>query len=322
LNEKTKYDLYISSLCANGDTSLVAGPISFETVYKIDVGVVGIVSPVTGCGLESLSSVEVTLKNFGANPQTLIPFDFSVNGVPGGVNMPFDGVFTGVLGKDSTFTITFDTRAMVGDPDVYNILAWTALEQDSDPGNDTFAISIVNIPLVTAYPYFTDFEDWFGGWRIDDTLSKNPSWAFGTPNYRNLLQAASGENAWVTGLDTSYNNNELSYLVSPCMDFSSLTEDPIIAFSLYLDTEVCCDKGWLELTIDGGKTWKKVGTENGGINWYNDTSSDWWEGNGGFSGWVTASNKLTGAAGAKDAAIRFVFNSYGSGQLLIYFHIT
>lgn len=309
LAEKTKYDLYLTSLCASGDTSLAVGPITFETVYKTDVGVVGIVSPVTACGLESLTFVEVTLKNFGANPQTLIPFDFSVNGVPGGVSMPFDGVFTGVLGKDSTFTITFDTRAMVGEPNVYDILAWTAFEGDSDVENDTFAVSIVNIPLVTTYPYFTDFEDWFGGWRIDDTLSRNASWAFGMPNYRDLVRAASGENAWVTGLDTSYNNSELSYLVSPCLDFSSLTEDPVISFSLFFDSEACCDKGWLEMSLDGGKTWETVGTEGGGINWYNDTSNDWWEGNFTAGAWLISSNTLTGAAGASDALLRFVFNS-------------
>lgn len=309
LQEKTFYDFYIASACANGDTSAFVGPVTFETVYKVDVGVTEIVSPNSECGLNSMEVLEVTLANFGADPQTLIPFDFSINGMAGGVSMPFDGVFTGVLGKDSTFTIEFDTRAQVGTPNVYEVLVWTALEGDSDMSNDTIKKTIINIPLVTDYPYFTDFEDWFGGWRTDDTLSQNPSWEFGTPNFSNLQSAASGNNAWVTALDTTYNNSELSYLISPCFDFSSLEVDPRLTFSLYFDSEACCDEAWVEFSLDAGTTWQKVGTAGDGLNWYNDPFNDWWDGNGGFEGWVTVSNVLPDAAGAPNGQIRFVFSS-------------
>ncbi len=309
LIEKTKYEFYITSLCASGDTSTTVGPIPFETVFKNDVGIVAIVSPTTACGLNSMETLEITLKNFGANPQTLIPFDFSINGVAGDVPMPFDGVFTGVLGKDSTFTIEFDTKAMVGTPNLYEIKVWTALETDSDNSNDTFSVTLINIPLVQEYPYFTNFEDWFGGWRVDDTLSQNPSWAFGTPSFRSISGAASGRNAWVTGLREGYNNSERSYLLSPCLDFSSLTEDPRLTFSLFIQTEACCDRAWVEVSTNGGVSWTKVGTETPGRNWYNNRASQHWSGNGGFSGWVTASNTLAGTAGKEDVQIRFVFSS-------------
>ncbi len=309
LSEKTMYDFYIASACANGDTSNLVGPISFETVYKVDVGVVEIVNPNSECGLNAMETLEVTLKNFGADPQTLIPFDFSINGVAGGVSMPFDGVFTGVLGKDSTFTIEFDAKAQVGTPNIYEVLVWTGVEKDSDMSNDTIKKTIINIPLVTDYPYFTDFEDWFGGWRIDDTLSQRPSWEFGNPSFGDLQSAASGNNAWVTSLDTTYNDSETSYLISPCLDFTNLIEDPRLTFSLYFKTEACCDEAWVEYTTDGGETWEKVGTATEGLNWYNDTSNNWWDGDGGFEGWVTASNTLVGAAGATEAQVRFVFSS-------------
>lgn len=314
LMEKTAYEFYISSACSNGDTSQMTGPIFFETVYKNDVGIIAIPSPVSDCGLMPVEKVEVTLKNFGANPQTLIPFDFSINGAPAGVNMPFDGVFTGVLGKDSTFTIEFDVRAPVGDPDRYEIAAWTALETDSDLENDTTYITVLSIPLVEDYPYFTDFEEGFDGWRVDEGASTNSSWQVGTPTFGELTGAAGGENAWMTALDTTYNNDELSYLVSPCYNFSGLTEDPILSFSFYLSTEDCCDEAWAEISVDGGENWTKIEAADEARNWYNDAANEWWDGNGQEdsslpSDWLTASNTLVGAAGAEDARIRFVFSS-------------
>ncbi|MEM1327822.1 MAG: T9SS type A sorting domain-containing protein [Bacteroidota bacterium] len=314
LLEKTMYDLYITGICTNGDTSQIAGPVQFETVFKNDVGIVAIPSPISDCGLMSVETVEVTLQNFGANPQTLIPFDFSINGVPAGVSMPFDGVFTGVLGKDSTFTTEFDLRAPVGDPDRYVIQAWTALEEDSDMTNDTFEIVVLSIPLVEEYPYFTDLEEGFDGWRVDEENSVNSSWAVGTPDFGNLTSAVSGDNAWLTGLDTTYNNNELSYLVSPCYNFTSLTEDPLIRFSYYVETEACCDAAWVELSLDGGENWEKVLASEDARNWYNDVANQRWRGNGREQGsldpaWAPASSTLIGAAGNEDVRVRFVFSS-------------
>lgn len=306
LLEKMDYDVYISSLC-EGDTSAVAGPISFSTVYTNDVGIINILTPITGCEIGAIDSVEVTIKNFGAKPQTLIPFNFSNNGIPGGVSQPFDGVFTGVLGRDSTFTITFDTRADIAEPNIYEIVAYTEMENDSDMTNDTFKIEVINIPNIMEYPYFTDFEDWTGGWRPDES-SLNSSWEFGTPNF-DITQAASGNDAWVTSLDTTYNNNELSYLISPCLDFSSLEEDPILSFNLFIATEECCDEAWVEVSIDAGDTWSKVQTGERSLNWYNDTDNEWWDGNGGINAWAPVSSLLVGTSGEAEVLVRIAFSS-------------
>lgn len=306
LMENTAYDIYISSLCGS-DTSMVAGPISFKTVYTNDVGIIGILTPITGCEIGNIDSVEVVLKNFGANPQSLIPFNFTNNGVPGGVNQPFDGVFTGVLGRDSTFTITFDTRADILAPNIYEIVAFTEMMNDSDMSNDTFRIEIINIPNIMEYPYFTDFEDWTGGWRPDED-SQNSSWEFGTPSL-GTMSAASGRNAWVTSLDTTYNNNELSYLISPCLDFTSLEEDPIISFNLFVATESCCDEAWVEVSSNAGDTWSKVQISERSLNWYNDEENEWWDGDGGINPWTPVSSLLTGTAGAAEVLVRVAFSS-------------
>lgn len=308
LQEKTLYDFYVALVCATGDTSEFIGPFTFETIYKVDVGIVDVSSPLTACGLTTAEEITVTLQNFGANPQTLIPFFFSVNGVVAGVSQPFDGYFTGVLGKDSTFTLPFETTFDLSAPGEYVIAAWTEFENDSDIENDTAYWTVINIPIVTEYPYFQDFEEWNGGWTVGED-SNEPSWAFGAPNSAIISGAASGNNAWVTNLEGTYNNVEVSYLVSPCLDFSNLTEDPLLSFSLQVETESCCDEGWVEMSLDGGEEWTKVGATGTGVNWYNDGFGDYWNGDGGFAGWVTAVNLLEGSAGESDVKVRFVFQS-------------
>ncbi|MEL6719226.1 MAG: T9SS type A sorting domain-containing protein, partial [Bacteroidota bacterium] len=168
--------------------------------------------------------------------------------------------------------------------------------------------------LIEDYPYFTDFEAGFDGWRVDESASANSSWQVGTPNFGELTRPAGGDNAWVTALDTSYNNDELSYLVSPCYNFSGLQEDPVLSFSLFLSTEDCCDEAWVEISLDGGESWTKIPDTEDSRNWYNDVANEWWDGNGQDdstlpSDRLTATNTLTGAAGAEDARIRFVFSS-------------
>lgn len=308
LAEKTMYDFYLTALCANGDTSDVLGPFTFETLWSIDVGVSNVVTPITGCALEAGEIVTVVLENFGNNPQSLIPFNFSVNNQAANVGMPQDGLYTGVLGRDSTDAFPFDARWDFSTPGEYIVSAWTELEDDQDLSNDTTAVTIVNIPFVMEYPYFQNFEEWAGGWTVGEE-SQNASWEFGEPTGNAINTAFSGNNAWVTNLSGSYLNNESSFLLSPCLDFSSFEEDPIISFFLNFISENCCDRAWLESSTDGGMTWMKVGTFGEGVNWYNDETNDAWAGDGNFEGWAYASNTLSGTAGLDDVRLRFVLSS-------------
>lgn len=306
LTELTEYEAYLYLVCENGDTSNVLGPIPFVTLLAVDVGVSGILGPQSGCEL-GVDAPTIVLQNFGANPQSLINFFYSVNGVPVGIPVPVDGLFTGVLGKDSIFILDFETEFDFSAPGVYEIAAWTEFDGDSDITNDTFYYVFENRPLIADFPYFEDFETGNNGWRVSDE-SLNASWAFGTPS-DNPIGAASGVNAWQTNLTGDYNNNELSYLESTCLDFTSLTEDPFITFSIFFDGEACCDEGWLEMSVDGGETFTKVGTAGTGINWYNDDFNQWWDGTAGFDGWAYAQNELTGSAGFDDVRLRFAFSS-------------
>lgn len=307
LQEHTAYEFYLTVLCSNGDTSTTIGPFSFMTFWANDTGVADISAPETACGL-GFEQLTVTLQNFGGSAQSLIPFQFSINGEFVPVGQPLDGFFTGVLGKDSIYTIEFDTPFDFSIPGEYEILSWTELSGDSDLTNDTTRVLVTSVPIISEFPHFNNYEDGKGGWRVDQS-SVNSTWAFGTPESADLPAAASGTNAWVTNLTGDYNDQELSYLVSPCYDFSTFTEDPRLTFSLYFDTEACCDEGWVEVRVHPDSAWTKVGTSGTGLNWYNDAGNQWWDGTGGFSGWVTAYNTLTGVAGFSNVTIRFVFST-------------
>ncbi len=307
LKEMTGYDVFLRQDCGNGATTDLVGPLSIKTYWSDDVGISGVVTPVSGCGLGD-EIVTVLIANFGANPQSLLPFYYSVNGVPKTIPYPMDGLFTAVLGKDSAKVIPFETQHDFSAPGEYVIQVWTEMSNDDFTANDTFTYRITNSLQV---PYNQDFETWSGSWTVD-TAGQNQSWEFGKPAGQIINKAANGENAWVTNLTGNYKNEEDSYLTSPCFDFSNLTEDPAIQFSIFLNIEEKYDGAWLEASTDDGQNWVKIGAQNEGLRWYNDrdtsqTFGDWWSGNS--AGWVTARHTLNGLATKKEARVRFVFHS-------------
>ncbi len=307
LQENTAYDVYVEIDCGAGDTSSVVGPFQFTTLWSNDVGISDIIAPVTSCDLEN-ETVEVIIYNYGGAPQALIPFNFSVDGQPGGVSMPTDGLFTGVLSNDSTFTIEFETMASFAGGGPHILKAWTELEGDSDMENDTFTVVIGN-NSIDNYPYFSDFELWNGGWSTGDIIPSS-SWEFGEPSGTVIDMANDGLNIWATNLSGSY-NEEQSYLISPCFDFSAALSDPIISFALNYDTEGATNGLWFETSTDGGTTWTTLGDASGslGSNWYNTSLfaiGDAWSGQS--EGWLDVEYTLTDFAGESDVRLRFVFN--------------
>lgn len=308
LQPKTKYDFYVQQDCGGGTAGKLAGPVTFETYRTNDVGISAILDPQNSCDL-GVEAVNVILRNFGANPQSLVRFNYRVNGTPSAVQQPQDGFFTGILGKDSASVIAFETTFDFSAPGEYFIEAWTDMAGDEYTANDTVSVRIVN-RLVA--PYSQNFETWSGGWYVDTAGSTDPSWQFGTPAGSTIPAAASGKNAWVTNLIGFYNPNEVSYLSSPCFDFSDLTEDPVIEFSLIYDTESEYDGAWVEMSTDDGATWDRVGLLNENLNWYNEDNTFSSLGHvwGGLSGgWVTARHLLDGAAGQANVRLRFAFES-------------
>lgn len=313
LQKKTFYDTYVIQDCGAGDISDPLGPLNFETYWTNDVGIAGVNTPISGCDL-GVETLTILMNNYGSAPQSLIPFTFTVNGVEVGVPQPQDGFYTGVLGKDSSEVIEFETTYDFSAPGEYIIQVYTQMGGDENLANDTFTYYLVGRQVV---PYTQDFENWSGGWKVEET-SISPSWAFGVPNGPVLNSAASGQNAWVTNLTGNYNPSERSYLNSPCFDFSDLTDDPVMEFSIFYVTETNYDGAWLEMSLNGGTNWTKVGALNEGQNWYNinNTTQSFgnvWAGTS-TGGWISARHGLTGTAGQSDVRLRFGFGSDPSVQ--------
>lgn len=189
LTEKTVYDFYISQVCVNGDTSLVVGPFTFETLWKNDVGIVGITMPNADlkCNFSALDTIEVQIENFGADPQSLIPFNYRVNNTLGGVDFLTDGFYTGIVGKDSIEYIQFDEMVDLSQPGLYEISAWTGLEADSMPENDTFRMEFI---YAYPLPFYEDFEPQVFNetWTSDET---NPIYP---PNHHGNENAVIADN--------------------------------------------------------------------------------------------------------------------------------
>ena len=184
------------------------------------------------------------------------------------------------------------------------VLIRAELEGDIDPTNDE--MRYVYSPIDASAGMMWLFESNDGGFEAGGT---NPSWAWGQPRGPFIGGAESGQFAWVTNLLGEYNHSEMSFLLSPCMDMSGTSRDPILRFALIYATESCCDEGWVELSVGGGP-FVKLGAMMDG--WYNHRSDHWSGASGEPNGWMDVSHPLTGAAGIDDVRFRFVFSSDGS----------
>ena len=279
--------------------------ILIQDAPAVDLGVVSFVSPTSGCGLGAADSVCVTIANFGSVPITNIPLAYEFN-----TQIFADTAFV-TLNPGDSVTHCFTTTINVSAIGMYNIKSYSMALNDGNALNDTTDFTFDNIPLVTNLPYLENFESGNGGWT---SYGASNSWAWGTPTGAVITSAAGGIGAWVTNLTGTHNNNESSFIESPCIDFSSLMVDPILYFSLTYDTESCCDEGWIDVSIDGGATWSRLIDNGGALEWYNDVPNQWWDGtsSGGAGVWVNAENTLTGLAGQSSVKIRVGFSSDGS----------
>ena len=195
---------------------------------------------------------------------------------------------------------------------------WTVQPADTNAINDTLSILVSNIPIVTTYPYFEDFETWPGGWTAQSNSVEN-SWQWGLPRGNVIDTAASGVKAWMTDTLNSYSNNEDSWVLSPCYDFSSLLL-PQIKFNVWWNSESVFDGTVLQSTVDSGMTWQTIGSFGDPDNWYTVANifgnpggqSQGWGGSPGSGGWVLAEHKMASLAGEPDVRFRVAFGSDGS----------
>lgn len=182
--------------------------------------------------------------------------------------------------------------------------------------------------LISSFPYNEDFETNDGGWIPGGIAS---DWTWGHPSKPIINAAANGINCWVIGglSNSSYNNGENSWLMSPCFDFSTLAH-PEISFNIFWETERRFDGASFEYSTNGGGSWTLLGSNNSNncdiTNWYNAAGITYLGGSMGWSGsanpdngsclggegfgrWAAAKHPLNMLAGQPNVRFRFRFGA-------------
>jgi len=260
---------------ASSDPSaLLGGGISFDdftlTNSQHDVALRGLVQPVFKniCGLSNAETITVVIKNFGTDTVQNIPITYAVN------QDTVTEIVPSLAPKDS-LQYSFIKTADMSVYQTYHIKAWVSNPTDNYRNNDSSSdYTIQTTPLISQYPYLEGFETNNGYWYSG---GQNDSWQWGKPSKKIIHKAANGSNAWVTNLTGNYNDNENSYLYSPCFDLSGLTH-PVLSFSHIFQTEdACdCDYHWVEYTLNDS-TWTVLGNATTGVNWYDNATREAWQ---------------------------------------------
>ena len=266
-----------------------------------DVALVNVVSPnKNGCGLSATTPVVLSIKNYDAAAVSNVQVSYRING---------GTVVTETIpsiAANTTIQYTFSATANISNYADYSCDFWLSAASDTYKGNDSATkFTFHNSPVINTYPYLEGFESNDGNWY---SAGINNSWQYGTPGKTVINKAANGTKAWVTNLTGNYNNNELSYLYSPCFDISSLTA-PVLSFSHIYQVEQDYDYNWVEISNDGGLTWNKLGAVGSGTNWYDDASTQRF--NLSKTKWHVASIDIPPTAGT----VRFRFVMFGDGGL-------
>ena len=262
------------------DTSLIAGrsigngmTIDDVRLYTVqnDVQLLSVVAPDNfSCGITGSVPLTIKVRNGVNQAQNNVQLNFRLdNGSVISENI------ISLAGKE-TIDYTFSKLLDISTPGNHILDVWLSAVGDSYTKNDSILkYSLRNQPLINSYPYSENFEAGDGYWYADGI---NSSWAYGAPAKPKINGAASGQKAWVTNLEGNYNDDERSYLYSPCFDMSAMT-NPTFSCKLALDIENCnvilCDAAFMDYTIDG-ENWERLGDYGEGTNWYTDSNYRIW----------------------------------------------
>lgn len=165
-------------------------------------------------------------------------------------------------------TITYNFSTLFNKPvaGLYTIKTWVSNVGDNYKTNDSFNTStVIVMQTIDSFPYYNDLESNNGNLFSE---GMNNSWFWGSPVKYDINNAAQDNKAWTTGSNRGYNFNEDSYLYMGCLDVSTFSNDPLIAFNFISIMQTQSDSAFAEYSTDG-VSWKRLGCYNCGLNWYN-----------------------------------------------------
>jgi len=283
--------------------------------FQPDVSVADILSPKSECALDT-ESVSFEVINVGANISagSMLYYTVWLNGTvvcTDSVAVPTN------LTIGQSYVINSSCNVVMSSPGPYALRVEAHQNGEGDYGNDTLEVVVDNIPYVQNYPYVEDFETWSGGWQPQSIQGSN-DWEWGSPSSdptSTINTAAGGNKAWETLLNGTYTGNSQAALISPCFDFSQLSDSVEVIFYFNSDVRVLSFGAYAGARLDTmtsrDGTWSKVGTVGDPNNWYNEdnilgfpfgTDREGWAYMNG--GWMKA-RRVIELQGADTARFRF-----------------
>ena len=260
-----------------------------------DAGIIAIQQPDTSLlPFSSQEQITVIIKNFGNVSQNNFQAGYQIGEEAAVLETVAEEIAPG-----SSITFTFDALADMSLLQNYTLRAFTLLNQDTNPENDTAMVNLNWLPAITNFPYAESFEQMTeASWR---TYGNNSSWERGQPMNDIMDAAADGTVAWVTGLQKDYQANEVSFLLSPAFDFSGFTADPVITYDVWQVTAPE-DSAQLSFTTDGGATWQSLNLMGDNLLTNEPT------------GWKTVTHYLEGLAGQQAVLFRIELRANSEDQ--------
>ncbi len=166
---------YVAVLDSNGCIITDSVIVSTNTT-TIDVGIIDIISPTSGCLLDSNESVTVAIKNFLVTPASNfdVVFEFAGN--------TYTETVTSTLSTYQVLNYTFTPTIDLSNAGVYPLSVYTSSINDIDNSNDSAYVDIHNYDhdfYSADYSMsFEPFED-VSGWYMEDVNMDNVSWNIG-----------------------------------------------------------------------------------------------------------------------------------------------
>lgn len=266
--------LRLKSVYTYSDEGFAFDDVEIYESPAIDLGISAWEEPSTGCGLSNAETIRFKVSNYGADAApNEIPLKFSLDN---GQTYTHDTLRYAIPVATDISYMVLSLPQDFSVPGVYNIIVLTDVPGDGQRGNDTLRTTVVSQPTISTFPVTEDFETSSGDLWVTSSSSSINSWELATPNGIQLSGANSGSNAWVTNASQNYKDDEISYVNSPCYDFSGL-EFPAVELQSIADVYTN-DAVTLQYSTDGS-SWSILEGPQGG-----DTVNNWYHGNLGWRG--------------------------------------
>lgn len=210
------------------------------------------------------------------------------------------------------------------------IRGWVYGVEDQNRADDTVRVNLSYARKVDGFPYLESFESGKAGWGssflYEHSTVLGPSIA--------PFKPANGKSFWGTQWVSSIQGIGFivssGYLVSPLFDLAKVINP---YFSVSANKQLCDGKDsvYVEYSIDTGRVWTRLLTQETAVNWYSPADGNAWIGcdRPGFDRWRVVSAPLP--SGVKTIQIRFstsarnlystVFPKLPGGLLIDDFHL-